>query len=148
MQHLANEIEADLRNRIPTLEHDAGDEVLKQVAERLRSATRATDTVGRIGGDEFLLVITELQTTQNAAVVANKVLELLSVPIQCERREARVGASIGIATYPWDSTDIDRLIKLADEAMYKVKSTGKNGYRFAESPMRAQAPVFSSVPPG
>lgn len=127
--------------------HDIGDQVLKEVAQRLRAGTRATDTVARIGGDEFLLVLTEQQSTKDAAVVARKILDLLAQPIHRLDCDLFVGASIGIAIYPFDSSQSDHLIKLADEAMYKVKASGKNGYRFAESPLRPTLPAFSSKPP-
>lgn len=110
--------------------HDAGDEVLRQVAKRLTSVVRETDTVARIGGDEFLLVITELQNPGSAAKIADKVLALLAKPIDWKNAQPKIGASIGIALFPQDGTDIDTLIKKADDAMYNVKTAGKNSYRF------------------
>ncbi|MCE5263765.1 MAG: PAS domain S-box protein [Deltaproteobacteria bacterium] len=111
--------------------HDAGDEVLRQVAKRLLSCVRETDTVARVGGDEFLLVTTDLCSLDNAAQIAEKVVHLLSRPVVVNGQEAAVGVSIGIAHYPGNGGDVDRLIKLADEAMYRVKNTGKQGYAFA-----------------
>jgi diguanylate cyclase (GGDEF)-like protein/PAS domain S-box-containing protein len=115
-----------------SLGHDAGDYVLKEVAKRLAAGVRATSTVARVGGDEFLLIATELHSPDNAALVAEKVLRLISQPVSMNEKQAAVSASIGIALYPDDAEDIDGLIKMADEAMYKIKNSGKNGYGFAK----------------
>ena len=116
-----------------TLGHDAGDDVLKQVARRLLDCVRETDTVARIGGDEFLLVATELHSSDDAAQIAGKIIHLMSQPFMVNGQQARIGTSIGIAFYPENGKDMDRLIKLADEAMYRVKNSGKNSFTFAES---------------
>jgi diguanylate cyclase (GGDEF)-like protein/PAS domain S-box-containing protein len=113
-----------------TLGHDAGDYVLKQVARRLLSCVRETDTVSRVGGDEFLIIATEINVPENVAQIAEKVIHLVSQPIIFSGRQAAISASIGIALYPDDDTDMDQLIKKADEAMYRVKKTGKNGFCF------------------
>ncbi|HOX32622.1 MAG TPA: sensor domain-containing diguanylate cyclase [Spirochaetales bacterium] len=111
--------------------HDAGDAVLREVARRLRSALRETDTVARGGGDEFLLAIADLRRPEDAADMARKLLAALSPPVIYGGASLSIGASIGIAIFPRDGEEVDRLIKLADEAMYEVKSSGKNGYGFA-----------------
>ncbi|PKN37886.1 MAG: hypothetical protein CVU62_09205 [Deltaproteobacteria bacterium HGW-Deltaproteobacteria-2] len=116
-----------------TLGHDAGDYVLKQVAQRMLSCVRDTDTVARVGGDEFLIIATEINTPDNVVQVAEKVLQLVSQPIIIEGQKAVVSTSIGIALFPDHSEDMDKLIKLADEAMYKVKNAGKNGFRFVNT---------------
>jgi diguanylate cyclase (GGDEF)-like protein/PAS domain S-box-containing protein len=108
--------------------HDAGDALLREVAKRLRSSVRETDTVARGGGDEFLIVITDLQSPENAASMAEKVLQALSCSYIFKGILLPVGASIGISLFPRDGEDIDQLIKLADEAMYKVKASGKIAY--------------------
>ncbi len=113
--------------------HDAGDLVLKEVARRLLSCVRETDTVARIGGDEFLVVLTELNAQDNAKLVAQKAIHTLTQPITCPEGTVQVGASIGIAFYPDNGKDPDSLIKQADEAMYEVKKSGKNAYNFASS---------------
>jgi diguanylate cyclase (GGDEF)-like protein/PAS domain S-box-containing protein len=113
--------------------HDAGDEVLTHVARMLSSCLRETDTVARIGGDEFLLIANALKSPEHAKTVAEKALFLVSTPITVKGSEVSVGASIGIALYPGDSHDPDRLIKLADQAMYEIKKAGKNGFLFAKS---------------
>ena len=114
-----------------TYGHDVGDEVLREVAKRFCSCVRAIDTVARIGGDEFLIVITELQSWKSAAGIAEKVIQSVSQPIMINGLRTSVGASIGIAMFPGDSDDADRLIKLADKAMYRMKKSGKNSYTFA-----------------
>ncbi|HOO35502.1 MAG TPA: PAS domain S-box protein [Smithella sp.] len=118
------------KNVNDTLGHDAGDYVLKQVAQRLLSCVRETDTVARVGGDEFLIIATEIHHPDNAAHIAEKVIQTVSQPIMINGEQAVVGTSIGIALYPEHSEEMDRLIKLADEAMYKVKNAGKNNFRF------------------
>ncbi|MGO9016355.1 MAG: diguanylate cyclase domain-containing protein, partial [Dissulfurispiraceae bacterium] len=110
--------------------HDAGDILLKEVGKRLLSCVRKVDTVARIGGDEFLLILTELQSTECAALIAKRALQLMSQPFDLYGRLATVGASIGIAFYPDHGDDADSLIRLADEAMYVIKHSGKNGYTF------------------
>ncbi|HQH79394.1 MAG TPA: diguanylate cyclase, partial [Synergistaceae bacterium] len=115
-----------------TFGHDAGDEVLRHVARVFRQSLRETDTVARVGGDEFLMVITELALPEHAALVAEKVLRALESPIPVPGGTARVGASIGIALYPDHGANDESLIKAADDAMYRVKFAGKNGYRFAD----------------
>ena len=113
-----------------TLGHDTGDYVLQQVAKRLLSCVRETDTVTRVGGDEFLIIATEINAPENAAQIAKKVIHLVSQPIIFNGRQSVVSASIGIALFPDDGQDMDQLIKKADEAMYSVKKAGKNGFCF------------------
>jgi len=113
-----------------TFGHDAGDEVLRVTARRFLSVLRETDTVARIGGDEFLVILTELHSRENASLVAEKLLRVVSESVFFTESETSVGASIGIALFPGDGNDMETLIKMADAAMYKVKSEGKNGYIF------------------
>ncbi len=108
----------------------AGDLLLKEVAGRLASCVRETDTVFRFGGDEFTIVLTDLNNREAAAKVAENVNEILSKPFELRKRKASIGASIGISLYPTDGTDPESLMKRADEAMYSVKERGKNHYRF------------------
>jgi diguanylate cyclase (GGDEF)-like protein/PAS domain S-box-containing protein len=118
------------KNVNDNLGHDAGDYVLKQVAQRPLSCVRETDTVARIGGDEFLIIATEINHPDNAAQIAEKVIHTVSQPIAINGEHAMVGTSIGIALFPDHGDDIDKIIKLADEAMYKVKNAGKNNFCF------------------
>jgi diguanylate cyclase (GGDEF)-like protein len=91
---------------------------------------RGNDTVARVGGDEFLIIATEINSPDNATQIAKKIIRLVSQPHFFKKRQAVVGTSIGIALFPDHGDDMDQLIKLADEAMYKVKNAGKNGFRF------------------
>lgn len=115
-----------------TLGHDAGDQLLREVAQRLLSCARATDTAARIGGDEFLFIGNEIHRADNAAQIAEKILRAVAQPFFFKGgQQAAVGASIGIALFPEHSESMDQLIKLADEAMYRIKNTGKSGFAFA-----------------
>jgi len=111
--------------------HLAGDELLKSVATRLGSCVRATDTVCRRGGDEFVILLSELACQQDAAHLAEKVLAALSAPHVVDYIPMGIGASIGISIYPDDSDDVTRLIQCADAAMYRAKTTSLDGYCFA-----------------
>lgn len=111
--------------------HDMGDDVLKEVAKRLRSAVRETDSVARMGGDEFLLAITGLQMPDMVAPIAEKMIQLVSRPIISRGKEVSVCASIGVAFFPRDADSVDTLIKLADQTMYRVKKNGKNAFGYA-----------------
>ncbi|MBP7583417.1 MAG: diguanylate cyclase [Spirochaetes bacterium] len=113
-----------------TLGHDAGDHVLIETARRLQSCVRETDTVARIGGDEFLVIVTGVTAPEDAAPIARKIIGAVSLPIVIGGKEAVLGTSIGIAIAPEHGEEMDRLIKLADNAMYRVKNSGKNGYCF------------------
>lgn len=110
--------------------HDAGDELLIWVAGLLRECIRATDTAARIGGDEFVVVITDNADQQTIASIAMKIIERLAEPVQIAGRAAKVGASIGISLYPENSDDSEELMQQADAAMYEVKKSGKNSFRF------------------
>lgn len=114
-----------------TLGHAAGDVILKQVARRLVTCVRETDTVARAGGDEFLVVATDLHTPENAEVIAAKILRCVAQPVVFDGREMTVGASIGIALYPEHGLTLEQLIKRADDAMYRIKKGGKAAFGFA-----------------
>jgi diguanylate cyclase (GGDEF)-like protein len=111
--------------------HEAGDKILKMVAQRLLKTVRKADTVARIGGDEFLVIQTEVNDKEAAAHVANKIVQQLAVPFDLEGNEILIGASIGIAMYPAHGDNSRDLIKRADNAMYLTKTFGKCGYSFA-----------------
>lgn len=110
--------------------HDIGDEVLKKVAQRLVENLREVDTVARIGGDEFLVIQTEVPHRLAAANVAEKIVKSVSEPIRIEEKTITIGASIGIALYPENGEDSRVLMKKADDAMYYTKRIGKNNYTF------------------
>ncbi|MCM0084451.1 EAL domain-containing protein [Geomonas sp. Red32] len=117
--------------------HAEGDELLKKVAQRLQRCLRATDTLARQGGDEFTLLLPDLVHPQDAAVIAEKIMEELKVPFPVAGQDFCAMASIGIAVFPGDGESADQLLKHADIAMYEVKGNGKNGYTFFTSDMNA-----------
>ncbi len=110
--------------------HEAGDIVLKAVAERLRMAVRASDTVARMGGDEFVILIEDSRDMNDARVLAEKLLASLQEPIMAGDYRFQIGVSIGISSSPADSDQPTQLIRMADKAMYKVKESGRNNYCF------------------
>ena len=110
--------------------HRAGDAVLREVAQRLGSCARKADTVARHGGDEFVIVVSDVQTQADCQVVAEKVLRVLAQAFEAEGRSFRLGASIGIALFPSGGADGDALLRNADGAMYDAKQLGGNQYRF------------------
>jgi len=118
-----------------TFGHQAGDVMIREVARRLAGCVRAGDTVGRISGDEFCVVLADLACADDAGVVAQKVLDALSLPIDLEGNEAFVTASIGISIHPADDDDPEALIRNADMAMYKAKKSTRNTYRFYTAKM-------------
>lgn len=123
----------DLDNFKPvndTLGHDMGDLLLQQAAGRLRECVRESDTVARMGGDEFTIIIADVQESEDATIVAAKVLASLAAPFVLKDRECIIGASIGVAVYPDHGSDPEILIKHADAAMYIAKEQGRNRYHF------------------
>jgi diguanylate cyclase (GGDEF)-like protein/PAS domain S-box-containing protein len=121
------------------LGHDVGDELLKTVANRLISCLREGDTVARVGGDEFLILIPGTEEAEDAAKVAEKVLNALNLPIVLVGREHHAGVSIGISLYPHDGDDGDTLVKKADAAMYHAKALGRNNYQLYAAAMNVRA---------
>lgn len=115
------------------LGHDMGDLLLREVANRLERSIRETDTAARFGGDEFVLILTDINKTEDAAPVAKKVLETLGKPVDLDGNDASIGASIGIAMYPDHGLSAEDLLKQADIAMYTVKENGKNAYGIASN---------------
>lgn len=113
-----------------SLGHAAGDLLLREVAERLVRQLRQGDTVCRIGGDEFIVVLPEITRASDAAGVAQKILETVAQPYRIEDRELQISASIGISVFPDDGAQAETLIRNADAAMYHAKETGRGGYQF------------------
>jgi|GEM_PF-2762403 len=113
--------------------HEAGDKVLKKVAQHLSGTVRNQDTVARIGGDEFLIILNGIHHAENAEQVAQKVIEALKTPCLYQQHLLHIGCSTGISIYPDHSLEAEALVKLADDAMYKVKRSGKNNYYLADS---------------
>ncbi len=116
-----------------TLGHDAGDELLKQVANRLSASLRSSDTVARFGGDEFTIVLPEIDSRESVSRVATKITEAIARPYTLNGNEARVTTSIGISLYPADGQHANTLLKKADNAMYQAKHHGKNHHEFYTS---------------
>jgi diguanylate cyclase (GGDEF)-like protein len=113
--------------------HDAGDLVLVEAARRMSEAVRESDTVARIGGDEFIVVLSGLGGTDMATQAAERIVASLQRPIHVKGREAVIGSSIGIALFPDDGDDAEALLKCSDTAMYGVKRAGKNGFGYFRS---------------
>jgi len=119
-----------------SLGHLAGDQLLQMVAARLHTCLRDSDTLARVGGDEFNLLVPNIAGREDAAMIAGKIMERLKEPVVLEGYEVFVSFSIGIAIYPEDGRTIDVLIKNADMAMYHIKGRGKNGYEFFSDNMK------------
>ncbi|MEW8507803.1 MAG: EAL domain-containing protein [Candidatus Thiodiazotropha sp.] len=119
-----------------SLGHFVGDELLKLVGQRLRSELREADTLARVGGDEFNLLVPEINDIHDARNLAEKIIRLTGEPFIIKNEEIFISFSIGISIYPSDGDTKDMLIKNADIAMYKVKNAGKNGYAFYSEKMK------------
>ncbi len=113
-----------------TLGHSAGDALLVKVAERLQWLTRESDTVSRLGGDEFTIILRGLDRTDQVASIAQNVVDALAQPFEVVGAVVHIGASVGVSVFPDDGSDADTLIKNADLAMYQAKERGKNCYNF------------------
>jgi len=117
-----------------SLGHDAGDELLKKTAQRLESVVRKNDTVARLSGDEFAVMMVDNGSHEHAlygaSMIAEKIIQALSEPFYIHRGEVFIGASIGIAVYPEDANNPEELLKLADVSMYQAKKQGRNNYQF------------------
>jgi len=122
-----------------TLGHHLGDALLAEVGERLKHCVRSGDTVGRVSGDEFGVVLSEMTHADDAAIVAQKILGALALPFDLEGNEAYVTASIGISVFPADGEDAETLLKNADLAMYRAKEMTRNAYCFFTAEMNRRS---------
>lgn len=113
--------------------HHAGDQILIQAAKRLKKVVRNMDVVARIGGDEFIVLLTDIKTEKDSTLVAQKIIDSLNEKIKVNNLSLHIGASIGISCYPKDANESDGLISNADEAMYKAKENGKNKFFLFEN---------------
>ncbi len=127
--------------------HAIGDAVLISVSQRLRAAVREYDTVARLGGDEFAILLDSLDDPAEAEMVAQRVLDSLSRPVQVESRDLDVTASIGISVFPDGGDGVDELLRTADRAMYSAKRAGRNTYSLAPLGSEAPAPLESGPAP-
>lgn len=132
-----------------TLGHHTGDQVLKAMGERFVHCMRGDDTVARVGGDEFVFVLSEVESVEHAATVAQKILDAIAQSLSVDSHEVILSGSIGIAIYPLDGGAVEHLIKSADTAMYKAKECGKNNFQFFKQKILAecteQAGVFEQT---
>ena len=122
-----------------TLGHSAGDELLQIVARRLLACVRKSDTVARIGGDEFVIVLNRLENSGDTTVTARKILQALTLPIRLKGQDIFTSTSIGIALYPEDAERAEALIAHADMAMYLAKEQGRNTYRYFSKELNERA---------
>lgn len=126
-----------------TYGHDAGDELLVNIARRLKDSVRGSDTVARLGGDEFVLLLSPICSAQECDIIATRILQSVAVPVLLScGHEARVTGSMGITLYPLDTSSEDQLLRHADQAMYQAKQSGRNRYVMAnESHLLTSSPT-------
>lgn len=134
----------DFKRINDTLGHSIGDELLLVLSNKMRAQLRATETLARLGGDEFVLSVPNISKDQDTAVehasnLAERLLKIISAPIELSGHYFSIGASIGISTYPSVASDIEKLLRYADTAMYQAKAAGRNCYRVFEAPMAEEA---------
>lgn len=116
-----------------TFGHDMGDELLKAVSERLKTCVREVDTVARMGGDEFTIILEGVSSEQNVLVVAKRITESIATPFELKGHCISIGISIGITIYPQDDHPVDELLKHADTAMYQAKQQGGSAFHLHEA---------------
>jgi diguanylate cyclase (GGDEF)-like protein len=121
-----------------TLGHDIGDKLLKAIGNMLKGIVRKSDTVARMGGDEFVLLLPEVNDLQNIQRIAQKILDDFKKPFPINGHNLLITTSIGIAVYPSDGEDFESLMTSADKAMYYAKESGRNNYKFAHSSNRVE----------
>jgi diguanylate cyclase (GGDEF)-like protein len=124
----------DFKNVNDSLGHTVGDHLLQAVAMRLVNAVRAEDTVARMGGDEFTILLSDVGDGRGAATVARKILESIGRPVLIDGNDLTVTTSIGLALFPGDGFDAEALLRNADRAMYRAKQLGRNNYQYATPP--------------
>ncbi|CDQ08856.1 Response regulator receiver modulated diguanylate cyclase/phosphodiesterase [Acidithiobacillus ferrivorans] len=128
-----------------SLGHAVGDQLLQSVAQRLKSGLRHSDTISRQGGDEFIVLLPNIEHAEDAALSAGKILAALTPPHRIGEHEFHISVSIGISIYPDDGQDTEILLKSADAAMYYAKENGRNAYKFFEPEMNARVVRRQSI---
>ena len=113
-----------------SLGHDAGDQLLCITAQRIRGAIRESDILFRMGGDEFTVILEDVKIPEQAAEIAQRVLDMISKPIQLKDEEFTISASVGMSVYPRDGESAEFLVKSADTAMYRAKELGRSCFTF------------------
>lgn len=131
-----------------SLGHAAGDKLLQSVAQRLRNCVRASDTVSRQGGDEFLVLLSEMEQSEDAAITARRLLQAVGNTHFINQHDLHVTTSIGVSVYPDDGLDAETLIKNADTAMYQAKENGRQSFEFFKSSMNERAVERQSIEEG
>ena len=122
-----------------TLGHDVGDQLLVEAARRISTCVRDSDTVARIGGDEFIVILSQLEGVHRVEPIAEQIIEALAMPFRLGDESIYISASLGITLYPNDAVTVEDLLKNADQAMYVAKSRGRNGFSYFTSEMQAHA---------
>src|SRR6185436_2815383 len=133
------------KNVNDTLGHSLGDELLRAIATRLRSVLREGDTIARMGGDEFTVLLADLKKADDAVTIAQKLLDTVAEPLRIEDEELYVTTSIGIALFPADGDSAEALLQSADGAMYRAKEAGRNSYQLCTPAMNTRAAERLSI---
>jgi diguanylate cyclase (GGDEF)-like protein/PAS domain S-box-containing protein len=123
------------KNVNDTMGHPTGDELLVKVSQRLTSLIRESDTLSRIGGDEFTIILKDIAREENAGTIASSIVQKMAMRFEIGTTDIYIGASVGIALYPKDANDAETMIRKADAAMYLAKDAGKGMYRYASGEM-------------
>jgi diguanylate cyclase (GGDEF)-like protein/PAS domain S-box-containing protein len=131
-----------------SLGHPTGDKLLQSIAERLVDCVRASDTVSRQGGDEFVVLLSEVEHAEDAAITARRMLDAVARPHSIDQHDLHITTSIGVGVYPEDGLDADTLIKNADTAMYQAKESGRQSYQFFKPAMNVRAVERQSIEEG
>jgi diguanylate cyclase (GGDEF)-like protein/PAS domain S-box-containing protein len=131
-----------------SLGHSGGDKLLQSMAKRLLGCVRGSDTVSRQGGDEFIVVLSEMEHLEDAAIKAARILEAVAEPHWIRQQECHVTTSIGVSVYPDDGLNAEMLIKNADTAMYEAKENGRQSYKFFKAAMNVRAVERQSIEEG
>jgi diguanylate cyclase (GGDEF)-like protein len=127
----------NFKNINDTLGHTIGDQLLRDVAKRLKACVRKSDTVSRIGGDEFIMLLSPINDIGDAVIIAEKILSVFQKPFRIDGHTLRVTTSIGLSVYPGDGENAETLLKNSDIAMYYAKERGKNRYQCFNEAMRS-----------